>query len=65
VQTPSELIDDAHLNAGGMTPVTLGDGRRALVPSIPIAMGAWRASTWRDLPRPGEHDEEILGPLRG
>jgi crotonobetainyl-CoA:carnitine CoA-transferase CaiB-like acyl-CoA transferase len=64
VQTPAELIDDPHLNAGGMANVTLPDGKRSGVPSIPIAMGAWRASTLLDLPMPGEHDDEVLGPLR-
>jgi crotonobetainyl-CoA:carnitine CoA-transferase CaiB-like acyl-CoA transferase len=64
VQTPAELIDDPHLNAGGMATVGLPDGKRACVPSIPIAMGAWRASTLLDLPMPGEHDDEVLGPLR-
>ncbi len=61
VQTPADLVNDAHLNAGGMATVTLLGGKTAGVPSIPIALGAWRAATRLDLPRPGEHNDEILG----
>lgn len=61
VQTPAELIDDPHLNAGGMAEITLPGGKKAAVPSIPVAMGRWRAQTRLDLPKPGEHTEEILG----
>ncbi len=64
VQTPADLFDDAHLKAGGMAGVTLADGRSAGVPSIPMALGAWRAATRLDLPTPGEHNEEILGIYR-
>ena len=43
---------------------TLPDGRTASVPALPVQFGAERLGVRLDLPKPGEHDAEILGPLR-
>lgn len=63
VQTPSDLFDDPHLNAGGMVEQTLPDGTVTRIPGLPIQFGETRLGKRLDLPRPGEHNEEILGPL--
>jgi crotonobetainyl-CoA:carnitine CoA-transferase CaiB-like acyl-CoA transferase len=63
VQTPSDLFDDAHLNAGGMIDLTLPDGKATRIPALPLQFGERRLGLRLPLPKPGEHNEEILGPL--
>jgi crotonobetainyl-CoA:carnitine CoA-transferase CaiB-like acyl-CoA transferase len=61
IQTPSALFDDPHLNAGGMVPITLPDGQHTKIPGLPIQFGAERLPLRTALPKPGEHNTEILG----
>jgi crotonobetainyl-CoA:carnitine CoA-transferase CaiB-like acyl-CoA transferase len=64
IAKPDDLFDDPHLNAsGGMTPITLPDGRKTRVPSLPIEMDGMRFGTRLDLPRVGEHTREVLTGL--
>jgi len=60
IQKPSALFDDPHLNAGGMVPLTLPDGTPTRIPGLPIQLGAKRLALRLPLPKPGEHNEEIL-----
>jgi len=65
IARPWDLFEDPHLKAsGGLLPITLPDGRPLAVPALPIRFGAERPGLRLDLPKPGEHTEEILGPLR-
>ncbi|MES2713948.1 MAG: CoA transferase [Pseudomonadota bacterium] len=62
INTPWDLFEDPHLQAGGgLLPVTLPDGRSVKVPALPIQFGDTRLGVRHDLPRVGEHNEEILG----
>jgi len=63
IQTPSALFDDPHLNSGGMVPVTLADGTRTKIPGLPIQFGDERLPLRSDLPKPGEHNDEVLSKL--
>ena len=64
IAKPEDLFDDPHLNAsGGLTPVTLLDGTKTKVPSLPIEMDGMRFGTRLDLPRVGEHTRELLASL--
>ena len=64
IAKPDDLFDDPHLNAsGGMTPITLSDGKKTRVPSLPIEMDGVRFGTRLDLPRVGEHTREVLENL--
>jgi len=63
IQTPSDLFDDPHLNAGGMIDLTLPDGTATRIPGLPMQFGAERLALRTPLPIPGEHNEEILAPL--
>jgi crotonobetainyl-CoA:carnitine CoA-transferase CaiB-like acyl-CoA transferase len=60
IQTPSALFDDPHLNAGGMIALTLPDGTQTKIPALPIQFGHERLGIRSPLPRPGEHNKEIL-----
>ncbi len=60
IRTPSDLFDDPHLNAGGMVPLTLPDGRATKIPALPIQLGDERLGSRLPLPRPGEHNDEFL-----
>lgn len=61
VQTPADLFSDPHLLAGGMTPVTLANGRQTVIPMLPIQLGHWRPGTRADLPTAGQHTAALLG----
>ena len=61
IQTPSDLFDDPHLNAGGMVELTLPDGTRTKVPGLPIQFGDDRLGLRLPLPRPGQDNDEING----
>ena len=63
VQAPSDLFADPHLNAGGMIDQVLPDGRATRIPGLPMQFGDERLGLRLPLPKPGEHNEEILGPL--
>ncbi|HSC93641.1 MAG TPA: CaiB/BaiF CoA-transferase family protein [Burkholderiales bacterium] len=64
IAKPDDLFDDPHLNAsGGLTPITLPDGRKTKVPNLPIEMDGMRFGTRLDLPRVGEHTREVLASL--
>lgn len=60
IQTPSDLFDDPHLNAGGMIELTLPDGKRTRIPALPMQFGEERLALRTPLPAPGEHNHEIL-----
>jgi len=65
IAKPWDLFEDRHLLAsGGMHEVTLTDGRRAKVPSLPMQFGTQRLPLRHDLPSPGQHNAEILDPIR-
>jgi len=61
IQTPSDLFDDPHLNAGGMIDLVLPDGTATKIPALPIQFGDERLGQRLPLPKPGEHNDEILG----
>ncbi|MEO8536731.1 MAG: CoA transferase, partial [Betaproteobacteria bacterium] len=62
---PEQLVDDPHLRAsGGLVPMQTDDGGTTDVVLLPITLGGRRLGVRRPLPRAGEHDDEILGPLR-
>ena len=63
IQKPTDLFDDPHLNAGGMVPLTLPDGKATQIPALPMQFGDERLKLRLPLPRPGQHNEEILAPL--
>ena len=65
VNKPSDLFDDAHLNAHeGLVPVSLRDGepagKSARLPALPIEWGSSRFGVRHDVPAAGEHCSEIL-----
>lgn len=58
---PDELFDDPHLNAShGLLDITLNDGTRTKLPSLPLEIDGKRLPLRRDLPSPGEHNN-LLG----
>ena len=62
INSPWDLYEDPHLMAGGgLLPVTLPDGRTVRVPALPMQFGDARLGVRHDLPRIGEHNQEILG----
>ena len=64
ITKPQDLFDDPHLNAtGGLTDITLTDGRSTKTPLLPLAMAGRRLPLRSDPPRLGQHSEELLRSL--
>ncbi len=63
IRTPSDLFDDPQLGAGGMIELALPDGTKTRIPALPIELDGERPGLRYGLPKPGEHNHEILGPL--
>jgi crotonobetainyl-CoA:carnitine CoA-transferase CaiB-like acyl-CoA transferase len=64
IAKPEDLFEDPHLNAsGGLTPVTLVNGKRTKVPILPIEMDGARFGSRLDVPKVGEHTREVLAGL--
>ena len=63
IRKPTDLFDDVHLNAGGMVPLTLNDGKVTQIPALPMQFGERRLEIRSPLPTPGQHNQEILEKL--
>jgi crotonobetainyl-CoA:carnitine CoA-transferase CaiB-like acyl-CoA transferase len=64
VAQPAELFEDPHLKAsGGLLETTLPDGRKAMLPRIPLRMDNHDFGLRLDPPAPGEGSEELLMAL--
>jgi crotonobetainyl-CoA:carnitine CoA-transferase CaiB-like acyl-CoA transferase len=61
---PEDLFDDPHLRGtGGLTPLTLPDGRGTQVPLLPLTLGGERLGVRLQPPQLGEHGAELLAEL--
>jgi crotonobetainyl-CoA:carnitine CoA-transferase CaiB-like acyl-CoA transferase len=61
---PEDLFDDPHLAASnGLEAVTLDDGARTRLPTIPITMNGQRPSAPARLPKPGADADAVLTAL--
>ena len=64
IMRPDQLFDDPHVNHPGATvEVTLSNGVRAKVPTLPIEYNGARPSLYQDLPKIGEHNEAVAQEL--
>ena len=61
INRPEDLIDDPHLNAGGLVEVTLADGRKVKLPALPLSFAGWRPGLRHDLPQIGEFNAALQG----
>jgi crotonobetainyl-CoA:carnitine CoA-transferase CaiB-like acyl-CoA transferase len=58
------MFEDPHLLAsGGLADVTLLDGTRTRLPLLPIEVDGIRPTQGGELPKPGQHSEELLGRI--
>ena len=64
VNTPVDLFDDPHLNAGGrLRPTRMPDGKVVKVPRLPIEIGGAAFSVRHDPPQVGADTREVLRGL--
>jgi crotonobetainyl-CoA:carnitine CoA-transferase CaiB-like acyl-CoA transferase len=64
ITRPHDLLDDPHLLAtGGLTPMTLPDGRATHTVLLPLTLDGQRPGLRLDPPRLGEHSAELLRGL--
>ena len=61
LRRPDQLLDDAHLNAGGqLLDTPLADGRVGRLPKLPVRSTAFDMGLRRRAPALGEHTREVL-----
>jgi crotonobetainyl-CoA:carnitine CoA-transferase CaiB-like acyl-CoA transferase len=60
---PEDLFDDLHLNTGGLEPVTLDNGTKTYLPTIPLELGGKRPGGANTLPKPGADARAVLTGL--
>ena len=61
---PDQLFDDPHVNHPGATvEVTLSNGIRTQVPALPFEYDGARPGLYRDLPKIGEHNNDVAREL--
>ena len=61
ITRPEQLFDDPHLLAtGGLAPLTLPDGRRTMVPLLPLTLSGRRLPLRENPPALGEHTDRLL-----
>ena len=64
ITRPEQLYDDPHLKASGaFLPITLPDGRKTEIPSLPLEVGGRRFGVWRDIPGIGEQGADVLADI--
>ncbi len=64
ITDPQYLLDDPHLlQTGGLAPMTLPDGRKTIVPLLPLTLGGERLGLRLDPPKLGEHTDTLLQSL--
>lgn len=60
IRRPEDLFEDPQLNVpGALTEVSLDDGRKVRLPALPLELGGRRLPQRHDLPRTGQHTEEV------
>ncbi|MFN4020752.1 MAG: CaiB/BaiF CoA transferase family protein [Erythrobacter sp.] len=60
---PEDLFDDPHLQHGGLEDVTLDNGAKVRLPTIPLEMGGERIGSPQELPTPGRDARSVLEQL--
>ncbi|HWP12078.1 MAG TPA: CaiB/BaiF CoA-transferase family protein, partial [Ramlibacter sp.] len=64
ITRPEQLFDDPHLRqTAGLAPLSLPDGRKTVVPLLPLMLGGERPGVRLDPPRLGEHGAALLREL--
>ncbi len=61
ISKPEDLFDDPHLNeSGGLLTIDIPDGGSTKLPAMPIEMNERRFDVHQQVPKVGEHTQEIL-----
>ena len=60
---PKDLVDDPHLNQGGLLDVTLQNGDKVKLPALPIEMNKQKFGLRHNPPTEGDNAQQILANL--
>jgi len=63
IARPADLLDDPHLNHGGMAEVDLPQGGRTRLPLLPLELDGRRATCGGQVPRCGADTRAVLAEL--
>jgi crotonobetainyl-CoA:carnitine CoA-transferase CaiB-like acyl-CoA transferase len=53
INKPIDLVDDPHMQAGGLLDITLSDGSIIRLPALPLEFDSQKTTLYKDLPMPG------------
>ena len=53
INKPIDLVEDPHLNAGGLLDITLSNGESIKLPALPVELDGQKAGLHKPLPEPG------------
>ena len=63
INKPIDLVDDPHLNAGGLLDVTLSNGESIQLPALPVELDGQKAGLHKPLPDLGQGSRAHLEAL--
>ena len=63
INKPIDLVDDPHMQAGGLLDIELSNGETIRLPALPVEFDGAKAGVYRQLPKPGQGGIEYLERL--
>ncbi|CAA0079796.1 Acetyl-CoA:oxalate CoA-transferase [Halioglobus japonicus] len=63
INKPIDLVDDPHMQAGGLLDIELNNGESIRLPALPVEFDGAKAGIYRQLPKPGQGGLEYLQRL--
>ncbi len=63
INKPIDLVDDPHMNEGGLLDITLNTGETIKLPALPIEFDGQKTGLYKELPKPGAGAREHLAGL--
>ncbi len=63
INKPIDLVDDPHMQAGGLLDIELDNGETIRLPALPVEFDGEKTGVYRQLPRPGQGGLDYLARL--
>mgnify|MGYP003672277188 FL=1 len=63
INKPIDLVDDPHMQAGGLLDIELSNGESIRLPALPVEFDGEKTRVYRQLPKPGQGGLEYLQRL--
>jgi crotonobetainyl-CoA:carnitine CoA-transferase CaiB-like acyl-CoA transferase len=63
INKPIDLVDDPHMQAGGLLDIELSNGESIKLPALPVEFDGEKTRVYRQLPKPGQGGIDYLQRL--